>query len=242
MRSLLVFLLILVHFGCAARGFDRGALRHEMRQDLPTEVTDSDIQKALELKPQMKFPFRLAVYLKSEGRGLAGASSPQLRYRNHLRWRWEGEDKDSLLSIAEKLKAEGVITDMFILPPSRVSQHDLRGIRVAAAEHGADAVLVVDGNEDVDRYQNYFGFLYVTIVGAWLVPATHADALFVMDGAMWDVRNKYLYLSVEAEGMASKLGPVMVLEDKDAIAEAKKQAVGAFVPELAKRLKAIAGK
>ncbi|CUS36178.1 hypothetical protein [Candidatus Nitrospira nitrificans] len=116
----------------------------------------------------------------------------------------------------------------------------MEGIRLAAAEHGADAVLIVNGIADVDRYNNYSAFLYLTIVGMWLVPGTHADSLFVLDGAMWDVKNQYLYLSVESEGVASKMGPTMVLQNKKGTTEAKKLAVQSFGLELSKRLKAIA--
>jgi hypothetical protein len=116
----------------------------------------------------------------------------------------------------------------------------MEGIRLAAAEHGADAVLVFNGITDVDRYNNYSAFLYLTVVGLWLVPGTHADSLFVLDGAMWDVKNQYLYLSIEAEGLASKMGPQMVLQNKESTNEAKGLALQASSPEPAKRLETIA--
>jgi hypothetical protein len=56
---------------------------------------------------------------------------------------------------------------------------------------------------------------------------------------MWDVKNQYLYLSVESEGLASKTGPQMILKDRDSVSEAKKQALQSFGPELEKRLLAV---
>jgi len=128
---------------------------------------------------------------------------------------------------------------MFIIPAARVAKNDLAGIRLAAAEHGADAVLVLNGITEVDRYNNFASFLYLTVVGLWLVPGTHTDSLFVLDGAMWDVKNQYLYLSVESEGLASKTGPQMILKDKDSVVEAKKRAVQSFGSELEKRVRAV---
>jgi rhombotail lipoprotein len=234
MKSVLILVLLLSIVGCA-RGFDRGALRDQLNHESPAQISNSDIQKALELKPQLSFPFRLAVYLQRD-QAERRAYGDSLR---SLNWRWEGEDKDNILSVAEKLRSEGVVSDMFIIPPARVAKDDLAGIRLAAAEHGADAVLVVNGITDVDRYNNFASFLYLTVVGMWVVPGTHADSLFVLDGAMWDVKNQYLYLSVESEGLASKTGPQMILKDRDSVSEAKKQALQSFGPELEKRLLAV---
>lgn len=234
MKSVLMIVLLLSIVGCA-RGFDRGALRDQLNHESPAQISNSDIQKALELKPQLSFPFRLAVYLQRD-KAERTAYGDSLR---SLNWRWEGEDKDYILSLEEKLRSEGVVSDMFIIPPARVAKDDLAGIRLAAAEHGADAVLVVNGITDVDRYNNFASFLYLTVIGLWLVPGTHTDSLFVLDGAMWDVKNQYLYLSAESEGLASKTGPQMILKDRDSVAEAKRKALQSFGPELKKRLQAV---
>jgi rhombotail lipoprotein len=234
MKSVLMLVLLLSIVGCA-RGFDRGALREQLNHESPAQISASDIQRALDLKPQLPFPFRLAVYLQRDQAEPRGYND-SLRSQN---WRWEGEDKDNILSVAEKLRSEGVVSDMFIIPAARVAKNDLAGIRLAAAEHGADAVLVLNGITEVDRYNNFASFLYLTVVGLWLVPGTHTDSLFVLDGAMWDVKNQYLYLSVESEGLASKTGPQMILKDKDSVVEAKKRAVQSFGPELEKRVRAV---
>ncbi|ULA60686.1 MAG: exported protein of unknown function [Nitrospira sp.] len=245
-KRILAVVVALLMAGCAARGFDRGALRQQMTHEAPPHITSSDIQRALELKPQLKFPFRLAVYMQpgtvdTLNYERTPHAAPPLRVPVEAKdWRWEGDDKNQILSLADKLKSDGVISDMFIIPQARVSRNNIEGIRLAAAEHGADAVLVINGIADVDRYNNYAAFLYLTVVGLWLVPGTHADSLFVLDGAMWDVKNQYLYLSVESEGLGSKMGPQLVLQDKDSVAEAKRLAFESFGPELANRLKSIA--
>ena len=231
--------------GCFASGFDRGDLRSRLEQGAPTAPTstqgeDADIRAALELQPALSLPFRLAVYLTDTSISAEGTfhHGPGLRGGT---WRWDGKDKELLLSVAEQLRTEGILSDMFLLSPARVAAGNLRGIRLAAAQHGADAVLVVTGAEDTDCHANLLSLLYLTIVGSWIVPGTHADAIFLMDGAMWDVRNQYLYLSAEAEGLASRVRPIALLDEEEVIGEAKTRAVELFVPELLERLRAIGG-
>lgn len=247
LRCAMIAVMLLMMAGCAAKGFDRGALRQQLAQDTPPPVTNSDVQRALELKPQLTFPFRLAVYLQpgsmnvtskewSPNHGYTQSSSDPAGTKD---WRWEGEDKDQILSAAEKLKSDGVISDVFVIPQAKVSKNDVEGIRLAAAEQGADAVLVINGVADVDRYNDYAAVLYLTIAGMWLVPGTHAYSLFVLDGAMWDVKDRYLYLSVESEGLSSKIGPIMVLQNKEVTTNAKRLAFQAFGAELTQKLRAI---
>lgn len=76
-------------------------------------------------------------------------------------------------------------------------------------------------------------------VGAYIIPGTHIDSLFIMNGALWDVRNQYLYLTAESEGMGSTLGPISLVKSKPAISTAKKNAVESFRPEFLKRMKSL---
>ena len=144
---MLVLLLTIV--GCA-RGFDRGALRDQLTHEGPAQISDADIQRALELRPQLTFPFRLAVYLQRD-------QVERRSYNDNVHngsWRWEGGDKDSILA-TEKLRSEGVVSDMFLIPPARVKKNDL------------------------GRHTTGSGRARRTVVGLWLVPGTHTDALFV---------------------------------------------------------------
>ncbi|CUS32583.1 exported hypothetical protein [Candidatus Nitrospira nitrificans] len=108
-----IVVAVLILAGCvSARGFDRGALRQQLAQDAPHHVTSPDIQRALELKPQLKFPFRLAVYLQSGSTSVtdnewspnSGYGQPSSHSASTKDWRWEGADKDQILSEIEKLK------------------------------------------------------------------------------------------------------------------------------------------
>jgi hypothetical protein len=142
--------------------------------------------------------------------------------------------------MSDTLRREGIASQVVAIADETISGTDLRAIRLAAARHGSDAVLVVSGAADVDRYNNASAALYVTLVGYWIVPGTNADALFLASGTLWDVRNEYLYLSAQAEATEARVGPGGWLEDAHVIAAAKKKALPALREELLKRMRSLA--
>ncbi len=216
--------------GCASsQGFDRG----RMEQSLTTDkivVSDDEIKRILGLKPQISFPFRLGVFLK-------GNDSDWSRNWSKL----EGARNIESEGWVNELKAAGIVSNVVFVSPLTVGKYDLKNIRLGAARHGVDAVLVVESTYDVDRYNNFSAFLYLTIIGAYLVPGTHSDALVMVKGALWDVRNEYLYLTVSAEGEAKKMGPAFLLENSDSIRMARENAIVNFGAEFVKRLKTLKG-
>src|SRR5438093_6983623 len=133
MKRILVILTIFALVGCtSSRGFDRGGLTQGLYVDQGlkepnVQVTDEDIKQALERKPQLSFPMKLGVYLKNE-------------------WQWRGQDKDVVMGWGNQLKAQGIVEEFFIISDLALSQTDhmadLKVIKIAAAHHGAVAVLV----------------------------------------------------------------------------------------------------
>ena len=176
---------------CSAHGFDRGRISQGFA-DEPKQISDQDIRSAMANKPRLKFPFKLAVQLRDDECYRCGA--------------WREEDQQKILSWGEQLKHAGVISQMFIIP-NIFEMKDLKTIRLAAAEQGADAVLIIRSADTTDQYLNYASIFYITIFGAWIVPGSDIDALVVLHGAMWDVGNAYVYASVEAEGESHTIGP-----------------------------------
>lgn len=236
MKYLLAAILLLTLTGCTmSRGFDRNVLREHVSQP----ATATDIQAVLNLKPQLPYPFKLAIYVHS----------PELFQRKPF---WTELEKNSLQNTAATLKQSGVISDVVFIADS-VVQHDseprfnlrtglhapmprVSELRLAAARYGADALLTVNGISSTDRYNNVWSLSYWTIVGAYFVPGTHSDALVMISGVLWDVRNEYLYATEEAEGGAQKRGPALVLEDVDVIRQAKQVALTEFNHNLTARL------
>src|SRR5205807_2261913 len=106
---------------------------------------------------------------------------------------------------------------------------------------GADVLLVIHGAAQTDSYKNAAAVLYVTVVGGYVVPGSHKDSLFMMEGCLIDVDNGYVYAGVKAEGVGKIVRPAFVIEEKDSIALAKTQAIGRFGGELLQRMRALQG-
>lgn len=236
MKLMKLFLPILLLAACSS-GFDRGALSEQLSGPEPMEatreVTDSDIRRVQQLKPQLSLPFRLGIYL---------IDRPKTS--------WTEKDRVHFVRLGRKLEEAGICSDVVLISGitapdgsdySWGRKYNLRPIRLAAARHGADAVLVVDGAFEVDRYLNPLSLFNITIVGGWIIPGSQRDALYLMRAAMWDVGNEYLYITAQSEGEGNKAAPSFVVEDEPAVNEAKQKALFDLTEELLKRAKRLKG-
>lgn len=231
MKNILVVILLLSVTACAtSRGFDRGALRSQIGDQ--KAVTEEDIQKILDLKPQLPEPYKLAIYFVP----------PQSNRGRHGLWDWRGEDKDVIMAVANDLKTTGALANVTIVDDEMVEANNNRAIRLAAARTGADAVLVIRGTSDIDRYNNVLGYSYILLVTPLFIPGTEADGLFMVNASMWDVRNQYLYLSAEAEGASHQRKPAVFIEENQLIKAAKTDALMALKKELSARLNKLSAK
>jgi hypothetical protein len=221
-RTALVLPALLLLSGCAG-GFNRAALSARMQDD-SLQVTDEAILEAQSVKPQLRLPCRMAVYLKPSSQGA---------------WRWSAKDRAALESWAATLKDQGIAADAFLLPEMIVSRGELKEVRLAAARCGADALLVIQGAAETDSYLNPAAVLNLTVVGGYLVPGSHRDALFVIEGCLFDTGNGYLYAGAQAEGEGGIIRPTFIIEERDAVALAKAQALERFGPALLQRLRGL---
>ena len=219
--ALIVFVTSLV--GCAtSRGFNRGALREDMSTQ--TVVSDEEIKKTLELRPQLPKPFKVGVFFKDpETAGRYGSK----------KWHWSDADKQKVIQSVEQLKSKGQISQAFVISPATVTGFDLKSLRLAAAQHGADALLVVGGVSDTDSYTNNWGWTYVALVTALFVPATETDVLFMSRAALWDVRNQFLYMTAEAESMKKQARPAAFTDERGQIERAKAESLEKLKAEIA---------
>jgi hypothetical protein len=238
MKTVVGLMFVLMLTGCST-GFNRQAV-HERLADQPIEVTDAAIKAALEKKPQIRFPMRVAVHMVAETYRPSVYGEGPLPARRED-WRWSVKDKEQIDKWAEPLKKAGIVSDMFAMSEMISTESDIRSIRLAAAKHGADAVLLIKGVAQIDRYVNPLAILNLFIIPAYVVPASHRDVLFMMRGAMWDVANEYLYISLDAEGEAKTMRPSLLIKDSDAVDAAKTIALEDFGREFEKRMKGLKG-
>jgi hypothetical protein len=229
-------LIALAISGCASsRGFDRGLLDSQLQSANP-QVSDRDIAAALDRKPQLPPRFRLGVIVRDST--AAHDASPR---RASEPWRWTIEEKNKLLESLATLKTLGVAGDVFpIIEVEGRPGADLKALRLAAARYGADAVLIVTGAVDLDRQTSPLAFTYLAIVPMFLVPATREEALFVSRAALWDVRNEFLYMTAESESVQGQRRPLVFIDSKEVVDDARKDSLRLLIQEVSKRMSSLA--
>ncbi|MBM9576942.1 hypothetical protein JWG45_07225 [Leptospira sp. 201903070] len=242
MKKSFWILYLSLSIGCSSTGYDRGPLPEVNPSKI---VIDSEeIKHYLSLKPQLRFPFRVGVYfLDPEG----------------YKYRIDAKDKTAILNSEEVLKAEKIVSQMFLISasvydldsekyesgfrnhyPNRTRTLDgIKKIRILASRYGADAVLVIKATPRYAQKPNILSLLYATIVGIWLVPGSYGESTFTLEGTLWDVRNEYLYLTTESEASSSSTRPYGWIDEYSIVAESKEKAIREFSAEIVKRFKSM---
>jgi hypothetical protein len=229
---LLLFLILLLLGGCAAsrQGFDRDAMRAVIQS--PTEPARTEVTgSALAAAQPPAVPLRLALYFVPQAFPARGSLRPP---------EWVSSDKERLTGWLAPLRQEGILGGIFLLVDPIIRNADVGALRQAASRYGADALLIVQGVGGVDRYANGYAALYPTLIGAYFAPGTHSDALFLITGALQDVRSDWREGTQTVEGHVEVVGPAMMVEDRQALADAKKAALdelGQRIAALLRRLK-----
>jgi hypothetical protein len=229
---MVIFLAGIMVVGCVPGGFNQGYVRSDLSgQRL---MVDKDIQTALSKQSQLSRPFRLGIYCLPPG-------NPGGEYRRHsLDWDWNEGDKEKILGAVEKLKLQGIVSEAVFISDSLVPDKNTEAIRFVAAQHGLDAVLVVRGILNLDSSTNALAPLYIFFITGVFVPGNELDAHFISHAALWDVRNGFLYLSVETEGKGHETAPAFTLREKKPADQAKAQALTSLCGEIENRLISLA--
>jgi len=188
--------------GCRS-DFDREALSASLRIE-QGRLDGAGVQKALALKPEARRPVKIAVVFPQDA--------------------WTREQKAPILSALERLKAADGVSEVAAVSDSMVPAGDadsLKKARYAAAKYQADVLLLVRDANQKNQYVNALSILDLTIVGAFIFPASHCDALAMLECSFWDVRNECLLGTVEAEGQASAVRPSFLISAKKVLQEAR---------------------
>lgn len=224
--------------GCATKGtgFHRDIIADHFFSE-KVQVTEKEIEEALKLKPQLRFPIKIAVFLDAETYNPHQVHDMFMGPRD---WRWTVEDKAVMDSWTQKLKDEGVDAEIFVVSDLVREGKDRKSMRLAAAKHGANAVLQVQGITQIDTYYSHAAYFNLLIVPGFFVPSMHRDSYITLQGALWDVGNEFLYATAEAEGEVKEFTPVFVTRDNSKVLdEAKKKALKQFGVEIIKHIKGL---
>ena len=93
MKRILICLALL--FTACSTGFDRGELKQRLEAN-SLEITNRDIKEALDLKPQLSLPFKLAVFLLDDNP--QSYSYPKGVSDRASEWRWDVADKETIVA------------------------------------------------------------------------------------------------------------------------------------------------
>lgn len=216
--------LALFAAGCGgSSGSQQAAVREPLSLVRP-QVDRAEVRDILELRPQLPKPYRLGVFFRESHLEPGDAA-----------WRWEAEQKRAILALEKALQASGEVSAMFNIGSATLVGEDLPAIRIAAARHGADAVLIVTGADEPEQSSNPWALSYLGLLPMLLAPGTELEVLFSAHAEMWDVRNEYLYLSAEAESEVSQQRPLAWIDRETATLGAQTEATRLLAGELRQR-------
>ena len=213
--------------GCAT-GYNRGEMNAALQSAKPTYVSsDLSVEDIERMKPQLKLPARIAI--------APPIQADQRWWGQDALSTWSPEEVAVLESWQEPLRAAGIADELLVLPSALVKDCEprdavcrLNAQRSAAARAHADALLIVNLATATDEYVNPASVLYITIVGMWLVPASHRDALTVAEGVLLDNRNEYLYAFARGEGEKKSIRPAMYADTLAVVNASRVEALKSF--------------
>ena len=214
-----------------ATGFDRGELRTKLFA-ATGRTTDADIAKVLALKSQVRRPFSMGVctdfVATSADRELFASKIAELQTAGIV---------GKVVFISEVSSSEAAESSDATATKGKASQ--LKQVRLAAARRGLDTVLTLHTASDTRDHDNALAVLNLTIVGGYIAPSSHHDTLVLMSGMLWDVRNEYLYVTAEAEGLEKQIRPSFLTNEDKGRIRANTKALTAFCDEFVKRAKTL---
>jgi rhombotail lipoprotein len=195
------------------------------------------------LEPELTTPFAVAVAPprshRSEQLAWQGSRETVQGFRS-----WSEEERRVIASWKEELARTGLVSDLIVMPVLATELDAtgglLEALRVAAARHQADAVLIVSEVEDSSNWLNPWSILDLTIVGAWFAPGHDVEVVTILEGALIDVHTGYLYASGQAEGTARERRAWAYVNDPELKQTARRKALAGLEQVILERADAAA--
>lgn len=218
-KFLFVFLFIILA-GCSSSSKFNMA---EMTSTLPGPPAYKDpktIEEIEALKPQLKFPIKLAI--------------TQPLQRDWGNADWTPEELNLIDSWGTALKEAGFANEIVVLPRqgdcpyNDYSNCKLEQDRKLAARFHADALLAISTVNQVNSYANWLGIFDLTIAGMFIMPAHHVDSYTILEGMLIDNRNEYLYAFQRTHSEVKHISPLVYTEADMARKESRQAALRSF--------------
>lgn len=223
MHRALPFVLFVL--GCGAMGMDRGPIVPRTAAEAVV-FDDARIQAAMARRPQLPERVRVAVWFQTPPTVDGEAA-----------FRWDFEERERVVDAAKDL--EGI--ELFPIAQTFVTGTDLASLRLAAAEHGANALLVVGGSVEQESDDNAWIATYPLVVPILFAPANRLETRFHTAAAIYDVGNSFLYVTAEAEAVDRQRRAHLWTDREEGIDEAKPRSIERLAKELTARLAHLTG-
>lgn len=143
-------------------------------------------------------------------------------------WRLTAYDRGKIAGWAKRLQRERIVDSLLLMSSLVSTGNSLAEIRQAAQRHGASTVLVLQGEGQQRESWNPLALTYLTILGYYIFPGSHAESVFVLRGALLDVQTGKSLLEIETEGKDSRFAPGAWLDSHNNRRTAQKRAVRRF--------------
>lgn len=186
--------------GCTARGKGFLGNRSPYADSNTVQYTNQEILELYSINPQLPKPLSLGVYFKDYPHYAANAS---------LHREWQKDDIQQVLDYGNSLVEEGLLSEVVYISHSFTEgKDDLYTLRTVAARHNVDALLVFDAQFEEQHDTNNWALTYPLLLPMLFAPGTETESHLIVNAKVWDVRNEYLYATMEAEATSTKSHPL----------------------------------
>jgi hypothetical protein len=140
-------------------------------------------------------------------------------------FKFSAVERGEIVGWIKKTRNKANFKNIFLMSGVVSNANEISEVRQAAAERGANLLLVLKTKGSVVKSHNPLALLYLTLVGYFIVPGSNAEAGFAVDGEVLDVWSGRAKAKMHVVATGHTWGPKGFLDTGDAISRAKKQAL-----------------
>jgi hypothetical protein len=217
-----VILALVVTFVGGCSGIDRKALQKD--SELPPAGIEVSETSTGPSRP-LSLPLKVAVYLAVPG---------------DETWNWTAYDRGVIASWGKKLKSDGVLDELLLMSSFSASGGSLSEIRQAASILDSDLVLVMQASGQINEGWNPLALFYLTLIGYYILPGSHADAVMLANGTILEVESGRSLAAFAVEGKDSTIAPGGWIDSDEVRRKARARALRAWGKKFDTSLRTIA--
>lgn len=147
-------------------------------------------------------------------------------------WSWTQADKDHVLNKLE-VRGGNKMGKIFELIDTG-AEKNLKGLRLMAAQQGADALLLIQGAARVKTDLNPWSLTYLAILPTLFVEGNDVHSEFITQAVLWDVKGPYVHLGAKSEGDWTSQRPLVFRQIPRVVRKAKEEALISLTEKLNK--------